>query len=138
MKEKVNLHIYAKRINSASGAKMPIYFRITIDSQRYEFSTKKFVDPKLWSSEQSKMKGKSEEACTINNYLDVLKNRIFDIQLEFVHKKIPLSVTTLKNKLHGTQERARTLIPIFLDHNNRIKEPLCEVSGFRKLYSKLS
>lgn len=138
MKEKVNLHIYAKACKSNKFGHLPIYIRLTVAGQRFEFSTKKFDNPVQWSAEKSRIKGSSEEACTINNYLEVLKNQIFDIELELVHQKLPITIEAFKSKLAGTKSRARTLIPIFLDHNNRIKEPLCEVSGFRKLYSKLS
>ena len=81
MKEKFTMHIYARRNAPSANGMFPIYIRITIESKRYEFSTKKFVDPKLWSSTLAEMKGKSDEACSINNYLKVLKNRIFDIQI---------------------------------------------------------
>lgn len=122
MKEKFALHIYARNINPSAAGKLPIYIRITVNGQRYSFSTKRFVEPKLWSSTLGEMKGKSDEACSINTYLKVLKNKIFDIQMELVHNKVPLTIEVFKEKLNGTQERARMLMPIFQDHNDRIKE----------------
>ena len=44
------------------------------------------------------------------------------MQMELVHKKIPVTAETLKSKILGVDERARMLIPIFQDHNNKIKE----------------
>jgi hypothetical protein len=35
---------------------------------------------------------------------------------------INITFEALKNRLLGTQEPRRTLIPIFKDHNNKIKE----------------
>ena len=67
MKEKFALHIYARNINPSAAGKLPIYIRITVNGQRYSFSTKKFVEPKLWSATLAEMKGKSDEACSINN-----------------------------------------------------------------------
>ncbi len=113
MKEKFTLHIYARRNAPNVTGHLPIYVRLTVEGKRYEFSTKKFVNPKLWSSILAEMKGKSEDACSLNNYLKVLKNRIFDIQMELVHNKIPLSIEAFKEKLNGTETRARMLIPIF-------------------------
>jgi hypothetical protein len=42
--------------------------------------------------------------------------------MELIHKNINITFEVLKNRLLGTQERQRTLIPIFKDHNNKIKE----------------
>jgi len=122
MKAKITLHIYAKSTKANAASQLPIYIRLTIDGQRLEFSTKKFVDSAKWSAEQAKMKGCSEEACSINNYLDLLKSKIFDIQMELVHKNQPLTIAVFKNKLSGIEDWPRLLIPIFQDHNNKIKE----------------
>jgi len=121
MKAKITLHIYAKSTKANAASQLPIYVRLTIDGQRLEFSTKKFVEPAKWSAEQSKMKGSSEEACSINNYLNLLKSKIFDIQMELVHKNQPFTIAVFKNKLSGIEERPRLLIPIFQDHNNKVK-----------------
>jgi site-specific recombinase XerD len=75
-----------------------------------------------WSTEAGKMKGNSEEARSINSHLDMLRIQIIDMQMELVHKKIPVTTETLKSKILGVDERARMLIPIFQDHNNKIKE----------------
>ncbi len=78
MKQKFTMHIYARRNAPNVTGHLPIYVRLTVEGKRYEFSTKKFVTPKFWSSTLAEMKGKSEDACSLNNYLKVLKNRIFD------------------------------------------------------------
>jgi hypothetical protein len=86
MKTKITLHIYAKATKANAIGQLPIYIRLTIAGQRLEFSTKKFVDPAKWSSDASKMKGSSEEACSINNYLDMVRSKIFDTQMDLAHK----------------------------------------------------
>jgi hypothetical protein len=68
------------------------------------------------------MKGSSQEARSINTHLDMFKIKIIDVQMELIHKNINITSEVLKNRLLGTQERQRTLIPIFKDHNNKIKE----------------
>ena len=51
-----------------------------------------------------------------------MKSKIFDIQMELIHKNELLTFEVFKNKLLSIEERRRTLIPIFKDHNNKIKE----------------
>uniref|UniRef100_UPI004048C03D site-specific integrase n=1 Tax=Flavobacterium sp. TaxID=239 RepID=UPI004048C03D len=69
-----------------------------------------------------KIKGNSEEARSINSHLDMLKIQIIDTQMELVHKKIQITAESFKSLLLGFDERARMLVPIFQDHNNKIKE----------------
>lgn len=121
MKVKTTLHFYAKSTKSNSVGLFPIYVRLTIDGKRLEYSTKKFIDPAKWSSSTSRMKGNSEEARSINSILDFIKNKINEIQFELLKDGISFTIDEFKNKLLGTSERTRTLIPIFQDHNNKIK-----------------
>ncbi|WP_278035463.1 site-specific integrase [Flavobacterium nitratireducens] len=122
MKTKVSILFYAKRAKASVNGLIPIYTRITINGKRIELSSNRFVEISKWSTESGKMKGNSEEARSINSHLDMLKIQIIDIQMELVHKKIPVTAETLKSKILGVDERARMLIPIFQDHNNKIKE----------------
>ena len=122
MKTKITLHFYAKSTKSNAAGLLPIYVRLTVDGKRLEFSTKKFVEQSKWSSELSKMKGTTEEARSINSYLDMMKSKVFDAQMQMMHRNELLTIDNFKEKLLGTELRSRMLIPIFQDHNNKIKE----------------
>ncbi|WP_310555693.1 site-specific integrase [Flavobacterium sp.] len=122
MKTKVSILFYAKRAKASVNGLVPIYTRITINGKRIELSSNRFVELSKWSTEAGKMKGNSEEARSINSHLDMLRIQIIDMQMELVHKKIPVTTETLKSKILGVDERQRMLIPIFQDHNNKIKE----------------
>jgi site-specific recombinase XerD len=122
MKTKITLHFYAKSTKANANGLLPIYVRLTVDGKRLEFSTKKFVEKSRWSNELSKMKGTTGEARSINSYLDLMKSKVLEAQMELLHRNETLSIENFKNKLLGTEERQRMLIPIFQDHNNKIKE----------------
>lgn len=122
MKAKITLHIYAKTTKANAAGQLPIYIRLTVDGQRFEFSSKKFIDKSKWSPELSKMKGSSEEARTINNYLDLMKSKVFDIQMELIHKNEELSLENFKSRILGTHQRERMIIPIYQNHNDKIEE----------------
>ncbi|CAM2880208.1 Site-specific recombinase XerD [Flavobacterium succinicans] len=121
MKVKTTLHFYAKATKSNSSGLFPVYVRLTVNGKRLEYSTKKFVDPAKWSSSASRMKGNSEEARSINDILDMIRNKINVIQFELLKDDIPVTIEEFKLRLLGTTERTRTLIPIFKDHNDKIK-----------------
>ncbi|MFE3867065.1 site-specific integrase [Flavobacterium sp. LS2P90] len=122
MKTKVSILFYVRRAKVTAKGLLPIYSRITINGQRFEMSTSRSVEEAKWSSEGGKMKGNSEEARSINRHLDLLKIKIIDAQMELLHKNLPITIDSLKNKIFGIELNKRMLIPIFQDHNNKIKE----------------
>ncbi|MDD5150409.1 MAG: site-specific integrase [Flavobacterium sp.] len=122
MKTKVSILFYAKRAKANVNGLIPIYTRITINGKRIELSSNRFVEISKWSTEAGKMKGNSEEARSINSHLDMLRIQIIDMQMELVHKKIPVTTETLKSKILGVDERERMIIPIYQNHNDKIEE----------------
>jgi site-specific recombinase XerD len=121
MKTKVSILFYAKRAKANVNGLVPIYTRITINGQRIELSSNRFVEISKWSTEAGKMKGNSEEARSINSHLDMLRIQIIDMQMELVHKKIPVTAETIKSKIRGVDERERMIIPIYQNHNDKIE-----------------
>ncbi|WP_417866133.1 site-specific integrase [Xanthomarina gelatinilytica] len=122
MKTKVSILFYVKRAKVNANGLFPIYTRITVNGKRIEMSTGRFVDSSKWSTSAGKMKGQSEEARSVNRQLDMLKVKIIDMQMEFMHQNIPITAKAFKSKLLGLDEKQRMLIPIFEDHNKKIKE----------------
>ncbi len=122
MKTKVSILFYAKRAKANVNGLVPIYTRITINGKRIELSSNRFVEISKWSTEAGKMKGNSEEARSINSHLDMLRIQIIDMQMELVHKKIPVTTETLKSKILGVDERERMIIPIYQNHNDKIED----------------
>ena len=98
MKTKVSTLFYAKKAKAAANGLIPIYIRITINGKRIELSTDRFIEISKWSTEAGKMKGTSEEARSINNHLDLLKNQIRDAEMELIYKKITITTEIFKSK----------------------------------------
>jgi site-specific recombinase XerD len=122
MNTTVSVLFYIKRSKANNQGICPIYARVTIQSKRFEFSSNKYVNPDRWSGEGTKVKGTNEEARTINNHLDYLKNQVLEAEKRLFKKDIKVTSESLKNELLGINETKRMLIPIFQDHNNKIKE----------------
>lgn len=124
MNATISILFYLKRAKANTQGLAPIFQRITINGRRLDNSTGKFVDPSKWHPEMSKMRGNSEEARLINGHLDNLRTKILIAEKELNKKDIPVNLETLKNMMLGTKERQRLLVPIFEEHNNKIKELL--------------
>lgn len=122
MTTKISLIFYIRKSKINANGQVPIYQRITIEGKRYEISTGQFVEEAKWSTEAGRMKGNSEEARSINNRLDMVKSKVFDVERKLFMSNTPINLENFKNEYLGKKERERTLIPIFVEHNRKIKE----------------
>lgn len=124
MKAKITLHFYTRSKNANTTGKLPIYVRLTVNGERLEFSSKKFIDKAKWSPELAKMRGNTEEARSINSYLDMMRSKVLNTEMNLMHKEEEISIENFQAILLGTNRTDRMLIPIFQDHNNKMKELL--------------
>lgn len=122
MKANLSVHMYARASKANAIDRYPIYVRITIDGKRSEFSTKKFIDPKKWDEKAMRVKGNSEEARTINSYLDSIRLQINQTHLKLAFQGGSVSLENFMETYSGKKEKARTLVPVFKNHNQKVKE----------------
>lgn len=121
MKTKITLHFYAKSTKMNADGKLPIYIRLTVDGQRMEFSSKKFIEKSKWQPELAKMKGQTEEARSINSYLDMMRSKVLSAEMTLMHKEEEVSIESVKSILRGIYKNHRTLIEVFQDHNDKMR-----------------
>ena len=122
MKTKITLHFYAKSTKSSTDGKLPFYVRLTINGERMEFSSKKFIDKSKWSPELAKMKGHTEEARSINSYLDMMRSKVLSAEMDLIHKDEDVSIQNVQSIIRGIYKNHRTLMVVFQDHNDKMKE----------------
>jgi Arm DNA-binding domain len=91
MSASMNVLFYAKKTKTTTEGLVPIYMRVTIDGNRFEISTKRYVKIEQWSSKAGRMKGNHEEAKQINSLLDAFKVKVYDHQREILNTGKPLS-----------------------------------------------
>lgn len=122
MSNQVTIYMYTRAVKANKAGLHPIYVRITIQGKRTEFSTKKFITPSKWEQKTMKMKGTTEEARSINSYLDAIKNKLIQTQIVLEYQSTALTLEKFMSAYLGkSRHRERTLIPIFQEHNNKIK-----------------
>lgn len=100
----------------------PIYCRITIRGKRAEISMKKSIAPDKWIASIGVAKGNSEEARTLNNYLDLVKSDIYRHYVQLTSMDKYFTADYLKNSFLGITEKEKTLIEVFMYHNSQMKE----------------
>lgn len=102
--------------------KAPIYLRITVNGHRSEFSVKRKIKPEKWNSLKGRVKGSSQKVLDLNRYIDDLESKAFAIHSKLVKKKKPFTSEIIKNKLLNKEETYKTILTIYDEHNEQIKE----------------
>jgi site-specific recombinase XerD len=100
---------------------MPVYLRITINSERTELSVNREFDPHRWNKKAGRAMGTKEDARTLNAYLDALQIKVHEVHRELIEAKQIVTAERLKNKLSGkSTEKPRMLLEIFSEHNRQM------------------
>jgi len=113
-------YIRTTRLNKQGEAS--IYLRITVNGRRSEFSVKRKIKPKNWSSEKGRVNGSSPKKLTLNHYIDELESKAYDIHSKLVTKRKPFTAELIKNKILNKKEAYKSLLTIYNEHNIQIKE----------------
>ncbi|MBS1489108.1 MAG: hypothetical protein OJF59_000655 [Cytophagales bacterium] len=121
MKKTFNQIFFLKKSKSVSQF-LTVYLRITIDGVRTEISTQRTCDPQQWVSALGRLKGKTEETKSFNNYLEAVQFRIYEIHKELVANGAEVTGELMKQKFLGSADRARMLVEIYTQHNQQFAE----------------
>ena len=121
METKMSILFFGKKTKNEGDKLLSIYLRVTINGSRFEISTQRYIAPCKWSQAASKAKGNSEEARSINTYLDVLKNKVYDYQQLILQQGDSFTKETLYQKWYGIEQRNYNLVEVFKHHNDQLK-----------------
>ena len=112
------------RLNSKKTDNALIFVRITVNGKRSEISLKRNVSQKLWDKNKSKVKGNSQEARTLNGYIQQVRNKLYDSYSELQKEGKLITVATVKSRYLGTDEQNRTLLQLVSYHNKTMQTVL--------------
>ncbi len=118
----LNISFLIRKNRTNKHGEAPIYMRISIDQRRAEIATGRYINPLNWNSKLNKAFSKKKGGSQINQFLDVLKNGIFDHHTAMVKKGEHITTQTLKNRFLGIEEDKKTVLEVFEYHNKQISE----------------
>ncbi|TRX43061.1 site-specific integrase [Flavobacterium restrictum] len=121
MNKTFNLLFFVKKSKIKANGTAPIYLRITIDGKPKEIASKRYIQPDKWDNKLQKVSGSSDEVKSLNLYLKTLEQQVYDAHHSIMKDKITATASSLKSKLQGTEQRARMLVPIFQEHNDKVE-----------------
>ena len=101
----------------------PIETMITVNGERASFSTGKSVKIDKWDKTKQLVKGKDEEAKSLNLFLQAVKNKLYEKETELMERGFVITAELLRdayfNKVESLKEK--TLLTILREHNEERK-----------------
>lgn len=116
------LLIYLKRCKVDHLNKSPLYIRISINGERVEVALRRSIDPILWDNRRQCVKGRNEEARSINDQINAYKLVIQNHHTRLIKNGEPVSAQALKSALLGVDRERKSLVTVFEYHNKKIQE----------------
>jgi len=111
------------KLATAKNGKASLYARITINGKRAELSLKRKINISDWNVKKNRLKGTSDEAKLINNYIKQVNSELFQIYQKLKNEKKLVTASIIKAFFLGDENR-HALSDIIKYHNEHMKSTL--------------
>ena len=122
MKFDLSLLFTVKKSKINKAGLVPVYLRITVNSERAELSANRKVALKKWDAKLQRAVGRSESARALNDYLDSMEVKVKKNFNELLDKQMDVSAAILRDMLTGKFVKEHTLIEVFEANNVLVKQ----------------
>ena len=110
---------FIRESKARKSGKAPIELMITVNGERCPLSTGKQVSIDKWDKSKQQVKGKDEEAQSLNNYLKAIKAKLYQKEAELLDRGFIVTAELLRyayfDKVKSLKEK--TLFEVFEEHN---------------------
>ena len=122
MERSFGIFFHLKKSSKVTDVELPVYVRITINGCVTELSTKRKFSSVKWNSTAGRAEGKTEEAKSLNAYLDVLQRKVYDIRRQLIETDKQVTAENIKTLLQGGEiiEHRHMLMEVFQNHNEQM------------------
>jgi len=121
LEKSFGLFFFLKQPKNETTIERYVYLRITVDGIARELSTKRQWDPSRWSQDTGRATGSKEDARSLNTYLDIFSNQVYQAKQTLIEARKTISAEAVKNLLTGRGEAKRMILEVFKDHNAQMK-----------------
>lgn len=119
------VYFLLKKSRKDKNGKTPIVAFISVNGERVSYYTGKKVSISEWNEAKQMVKGNSENARLINEYINQLRHKIFEKELELMEKGFLVTASLLKEAVNDKVEavNSKTLMQLFHDYQ-KVRLPL--------------
>lgn len=101
-----------------------LYARITVNSKRANISLRKKIDINTWDKAKSRVKGNSQKARVINQYIEQTKSNIFQVYQDLKSERKLITAQLIKARFLGTDNVKQTIHGVIKYHNEYLAHKL--------------
>ena len=110
---------FIRESKARKSGKAPIELMITVNGERCPLSTGKQVPIDKWDKTKQQVKGKDEEAQSLNNYLKAIKAKLYQKEAELLDRGFIITAELLRDAYFDKVEslKEKSLFEVFEEHN---------------------
>ena len=110
---------FIRESKARKSGKAPIELMITVNGERCPLSTGKQVPIDKWDKAKQQVKGKDEEAQSLNNYLKAIKAKLYQKEAELLDRGFIITAELLRDAYFDKVEslKEKSLFEVFEEHN---------------------
>lgn len=110
---------FIRESKARKSGKAPIELMITVNGERCPLSTGKQVPIDKWDKTKQQLKGKDEEAQSLNNYLKAIKAKLYQKEAELLDRGFIITAELLRDAYFDKVEslKEKSLFEVFAEHN---------------------
>ncbi|TFD93778.1 site-specific integrase [Dysgonomonas capnocytophagoides] len=123
MKQK-SFHVlfFLKKNKIKANGEAPISMRITVDKRFCEMFIRRSTLVENWDQTKGKLKTKDKLSTEINMYIDTVRAKVQNIHRQLEADNLEISAKEICSRFCGVEEKQKTLIEVFEEHNKEIKQ----------------
>ena len=131
----VGVHFFIRTTRKATNGTVPIYLRLIGDNQRLVISTNRKALPQKWNDTHERVIGNDELSLATNQYLELIKARVYEIINLYAIQKKAYTLYTIKDLIFEKDNfiEEMTLMKAMHQHNKEVKS-LVKVKFCYKTY----
>ncbi len=121
MEKSFGLYFHLKKSKVQNDLELPVYLRITVNGTYCEISTKRKWSQLKWNIAAGRADGKTDDAKSLNAYLEVLHRKVYEVRKELLANDKPVTAENIKIILQGGElsEHKHMLMDTFKNHNDQ-------------------
>jgi len=121
METSIYLRFYIKKSKLNKKGLTPILMRVTMDGKRSEINIGRSVDAEKWNSKTEKMMGRSVEANEVNDFIEIMRQKVKNVQKSFIEKNEPLYLSKFVKRFKGEEkDKSKMTLEVFKEHNEQM------------------
>ena len=115
---------FIRRTRLLKNGEAPIGLRITMNGRRAELQLGRSVDAGRWNAQRGCAVGKDRKTLELNQYLEVVRTKIYQFYRELMEADRPITAEMLKRLYSGEGDTPKMLLEVFREHNRKYRELL--------------